>query len=398
MSNFGQKTQVAAGQNGDVYLRDYTHASKIFRSNYYANTPKFKFLFHTQFNLNAGVYPTAVPDSVGILVRDVKLPTFGFNVATMNQYNRKRLVQTKIKYEPISISFFDDNDNTINKLWFAYYTYYYKDGGKPQLAFSGRRTGSIPDINIQSTVPGYSYNERNTYKDSITGDDDWGYIGETSEPGTPSGVKLPFFKNITVFGFNQHNFTAYTFINPLITTFSHDSFNYDEGGGVMKNSMTIDYETVTYYAGNLDGKSPNEFITSFGNEGQYDRKSSPISGPDSNSQVTGQGGLLNAAGGAVKSFWNKIRPPAVVDTQLAYSGIKDIDLNINVGKDVEAQYRDALKNSPSLRNAPFDIPTGKSSPGPQGLAGTPAIAQRSTFTPSLEQPAGTQINGGRNNA
>jgi hypothetical protein len=55
----------------------------------------------------------------------------------MNQYNRKRIVQTKIKYDPIDISFHDDNGSgvgtanlggTVRALWKAYYNYYYFDG------------------------------------------------------------------------------------------------------------------------------------------------------------------------------------------------------------------------------------------------------------------------------
>jgi hypothetical protein len=45
---------MAFGQGVNLYrkfddesLRDYEHASKVFRSNGYANAPRLKFLFHT---------------------------------------------------------------------------------------------------------------------------------------------------------------------------------------------------------------------------------------------------------------------------------------------------------------------------------------------------------------
>jgi hypothetical protein len=37
----------------------------------------------------------------------------------------------------------------------------------------------------------------------IVGNNNWGYWGESPNP---SLIKIPFFKNITIFGFNQHKF------------------------------------------------------------------------------------------------------------------------------------------------------------------------------------------------
>jgi hypothetical protein len=53
---------------------------------------------------------------------------------------------------------------------------------------------------------------------------DWGYIGESYYDGTnaPSG-KPPFFKDISIYGFNQHKFVEYVLINPLISQWDHDT-------------------------------------------------------------------------------------------------------------------------------------------------------------------------------
>ena len=85
-------------------------------------------------------------------------------------------------------------------------------------------------INPKTATAGTSYNTRNIYADSITGDTDWGFVGETGNTVNPPEVvaagttKVPFFKNITIFGFNQHNYVAYTLINPIITRFAHDPY------------------------------------------------------------------------------------------------------------------------------------------------------------------------------
>ena len=97
MSGFNQNllNDVAGDLFGNAILRDYTHASKTFRTNSYQNAPKLKFLFHTYFSINPAGYPTNA--NFGLLVKEIKLPQFSFNNQIMNQYNRKRLVQTKIK-------------------------------------------------------------------------------------------------------------------------------------------------------------------------------------------------------------------------------------------------------------------------------------------------------------
>jgi hypothetical protein len=112
MSGFFQNVlkDAAGAFFGSDFLRDYTHASKTFRPNAYQNAPKFKFLFHVYFQLN----PTGLPETnYGLLVKTVKLPSFTFETSTLNQYNRKRIIQTKIKYDPITIAFHDDNGNSI---------------------------------------------------------------------------------------------------------------------------------------------------------------------------------------------------------------------------------------------------------------------------------------------
>jgi hypothetical protein len=135
MSGFFQNllTDVAAGFFGNDYVRDYTHAAKTFRSNSYQYAPKFKFLFHVYFEINPAVYSRGISQgsNFGLTVKTIDLPKYTIDTATLNQYNRKRLVQTKIKYQPINVVFHDDNGNLVNDMWYNYYTYYFKDADKP---------------------------------------------------------------------------------------------------------------------------------------------------------------------------------------------------------------------------------------------------------------------------
>src|SRR5262249_40613553 len=49
----------------------------------------------------------------------------------LNQYNRKRLSQTKIMNEPVKIVFHDVADGKTLKFWEMYYRYYFQDGSEP---------------------------------------------------------------------------------------------------------------------------------------------------------------------------------------------------------------------------------------------------------------------------
>jgi len=393
----------AAGLFGSATIKDYKHASKIFTPVQYSNAPKHKFLFHTVFTLNDGVF-TGDQNNFGILVRSVKLPSYQFDTHKMNQYNRKRIVQTKVRYEPVQIEFHDDNANTINKLWYAYYTYYYKDATKPGVFFAGDRGGQqgSRDPNAaaqQPTLANYDY--RDIYEKSINGQDDWGYIGETSAPGNVAGNKPPFFKDIRIFGFWQHNWTAYVLVNPTITSFNHDTYNYDEGNGVMKNQMTLDYETVVYNEGSLDGREPSDIVTGFGLESTYDKETSPIQSLGSNGKILGPGGIIDSAGGAVKGMLSgeNVLGNALKLGQIAYNN-KDKNLKQNVKLELQQALSSAINNPNVTRNVPAQYPATGGTPQALNTAGAPATgAKQSPQQIGEPKNAGVQVTGsnaGRN--
>lgn len=290
------------------YLRDYQHGSKIFTPNNYGNAPKFKWLFHVYFDINKylltntnieKIFPSTT--NYGLLVKSIDLPKYNIALTEMNQYNRKRYVQTKINYDPIRVVFHDDNANQIRQLWFNYFSYYYNDPNQPDNFTRNAKAGEASR----------QLNPRNAYENDITTSQNWGYIGEipqytvTNSNGEFLGKsKAPFFNSIRIYGFNQHNWALYEVINPVIETFSHDNYNYYQTRDTMENQMTIRYETVKYYDGALDGKKPYEIVDGFGNTNEYDTTLSPLNTPGTNRSITGQGGLVDAIGGITEDLAN----------------------------------------------------------------------------------------------
>jgi hypothetical protein len=285
-------------------LKDYAHASKTFRTNGYQFSPRYKFLFHVYFTINTGQIPSLQnifgggdQATVGLMVKTIQLPSYQVSVDTMNQYNRKRLVQTKINYNPVQVVFNDDQGDLIRNMWYNYFSYYYKD---PSQKYQGNPVTVGTIGNLQTLQNGFGYNTRDTYSNSRTVND-WGYVGESYPDGlnnlTSTSGKPPFFRDITIYGLSQKKFASYTLINPIITDWQHDTYDYAQSGGIMSNTMTINYETVKYGQGAIGGATPSDTAVGFADPSYYDTVKSALARPGSTATVLGQGGLIDAVQG-----------------------------------------------------------------------------------------------------
>jgi hypothetical protein len=375
MSGFFQNLlkDFSAGFFGNDYLRDYKHASKTFTPNAFENAPKLKFLFHVYFNISS--FPQQLPNSsnLSLVVRSVSLPTFQIDTRTMNQYNRKRIVQTKLRYQPVSIVFLDDNGNLVRNMWYNYYKYYYGDQGLNKI------NSQVDDTSPSSSV--YNSWERTQYMENVGDSGLWGYYGETPQiNGTPrpDGKKVPFFTDITIYGFNQHNFVSYKLINPVITSFNHDTYDYNQGSGTMQNTMTIDYETVEYEQGALSGKTPGSTVPGFGNESSYDTNLSPIARPGANGSILGQGGLKDAAFGIIDNLQNGNVLGAIQTAGVTYNTFKNANLSNIIRAEANQKLGEVLTNGATnaVRNVKFNTPVFNSTP-----SGNPAPVENRTPVP-----------------
>ena len=317
-------------------LKDYSHASKVFRSNGYELAPRQKFLFHVYFNLNTAQVPVLkniFPSTsngqtvLGILVKNIQLPSYQMSVETLNQYNRKRLVQSKIDYQPVKIELHDDGGDNIRNMWYNYFSYYYKD---PSQKYDNMTTTNGSIGSTYTTPVGFDYNSRDIYANNRN-INDWGYIGESYSDGysANSGSKPAFFKDIRIYGFDQHKFAAYVLINPMITDFGHDTYDYSQGNGIMQHTMTIRYETVKYYSGAVGASKPDTNAIGFADPAYYDLIRSGISRPGSTATVLGQGGLLDTGIGIYEDLASGGVAGAIGAIQkagTAYNTFKDKDI------------------------------------------------------------------------
>lgn len=302
-------------------LKDFRHASKTFLSDGYALAPQTKYLFHVYFTLNTNQIPalqsafgsTRDIGTIGMLVKTADLPKYNIDVSEHNQYNRKRYVQNKINYQPVNITFHDDGSDIIRSMWNAYYTYYFSD------SLHGYDNMGGQSLNSSSTSP-LDFNRRDIY-DNLRSVNDWGYSSSS-----PAGNYKPnFFKDIKIYGLNKGNFVQYTLINPIITDWAHDTFDYSAGNGTMGNSVTLRYETVKYSRGKV-GNEGNTEVRGFMDPTKYDLEPSQLSRPGATTSILGQAGLVDAVSSINNDLANGNIIGAGLTALTTYDTFKDAPL------------------------------------------------------------------------
>jgi hypothetical protein len=382
MAGFFQAGLQATDPKG-VSLKDYRHAAKIFGSSGFQNAPKFKWLFHVYFEINRelisngqfGFPPDYLP---GLLVKNINLPKFSVTLAEMNQYNRKRYVQTKLSYDPITVAFHDDNAGSIRDLWYKYFSYNYYDPDQPN--------GETDVVQAIAKI-----NQKNTYAPNITGIENWGLNGEfltNSVSDATTQYKAPFFRSIKIYGFNQHSFALYELINPIIERFEHDTYDYAQGSGVMENRMTIKYETVKYQQGALDGQDPTIAVRGFGLDGLYDKQTSPIMVPGANSYILGTAGLVDSLGGGSEELKTLYRNASVPNS--VQDVVKNPQSNFNGAQKKLIDGAVNASTNPDTVRSQFNLPSSSSVNGPTAQNGQSNNWPRKSALP-IPTPANNPI-------
>lgn len=260
-------------------IKDFTHASRTFVDDSYALQPRHKHLFHVVFNLADGVGTKLQnPDfkrTIHLLVKSTDLPQFEIEVDDKNQYNRHRYTQHKMNYQPINMTFHDDQSDIVRHLWQDYYRFYYQDG---QFNEGGLK------------APTYTTDD--VYTSRLDKNIEWGM---DRGPLNPNGKQ--FFTDIRIYSMYQKKYVEHLLVNPIISAFGHDRHDYADGA-LMEHRMTLQYETVLYNSGYVVDDNPSQFAVH-----HYDKTLSPLTpfGGGTNS-IFGNGGLFDGANSVLNEF------------------------------------------------------------------------------------------------
>lgn len=261
--------------NAPGWLKDQQHARALYRDdNLYDLAPKAGWLYYVRIGINPAVkkfldatWSNRFQPFVGILAKSAELPKFKIQTETVNQYNRKTKIQTKLDYEPVTITFHDDMANATTNLWKQYYKYYFSDAS----------TMIGPQQKNSRTSPGF---QDTKYQDGV------------HAYGMANGQDAPFFNSIEIFLLNKHRYTSVTLMNPVITSWDHDSVDQTTGNKMMTSKMTVAYESVVY----SNGKARKVGFTN----DHYDNTPSPLT--VAGSSLFGAGGIVTGASELLGDF------------------------------------------------------------------------------------------------
>lgn len=287
-------------------IKDYQHAAKLYVGDNFNLAPRQGYLYHVFLDL-APAFLNKIGDSsrvkAGMLVKSVDLPKFTVDTKTLNSYNKYDIVQTKVKYDPITITFHDDHADVVRSIWFQYYNHYFRDA---DLGYSDGG-GQVNPAYTQSTKYG------------IRGNNNWGY--------TPRSDVGRLINAIRIYSMSQKRFAEYTLINPVITSFRHGQHQAGSSEP-MQHEMTIAYESVIYGAGWVSDQTVRGFAGAI-----YDHSPSPLTPAGGGTQsIIGPGGLLATADSIVSDLSKT--PPAETNPGAAFfkafRGYQNLK-NMNIG-------------------------------------------------------------------
>jgi hypothetical protein len=240
----------------------------------------------------------------------------------------------------------------IRNLWYNYYTYYYKDSTYGYDNIPNQSGTSGRNALMQN---GFGYGTSDTY--SGRQNTDWGFIGEgftDTSVGTASGNnngKPRFFNDITIYGLSQKRYASYTLINPIITDWKSDQYDYSQGAGTMAHTLTIAYETVKYYNGAIGGATPSGPAKGFADPAHYDTTKSSLSRAGGTNSVFGQGGLIDSIAGGVEDLQALASGTgglqnvlgAVKTASTAYNTFKNVNIGQVAGQELKTIGTSVLK-------------------------------------------------------
>lgn len=153
------------------------------------------------------------PSTTFTRVASVTAPSYSVDTQIMNQYNKKRVIQTKLNYDPITATFYDTYDSQWHTLMRDYLAHYHngQEGIERRVLLEGNST----------VTPNF----------------------ETDHGFTPNDVRYFFPKIRIVQTGYRGRFRETTLINPIITSIQGDTLDYSDSNPVMY-TVTFQPESV----------------------------------------------------------------------------------------------------------------------------------------------------------
>lgn len=241
MSLFGKVLDIfgPGGSNNNFYARDFRNAYTLRPDQ---NPPRQKFQGYVNFVLNRSLYAdtqygsdinSAFRLQIGSLVRTATLPEVEFKTETKNEYNRKRIVNTGVEYQPVDIKVFDTINNEWLTLFMKYFSYHYLNPRSKQYRSDQRDVGENPTEALRAS----------DFNGSKFG---FGSKWDSNQYGYNLNLVSNFFERIDYVLYHGNKGIQYSLINPVITRFRTGEIDYSSSE-VMDFDLTFEYESFTIH-------------------------------------------------------------------------------------------------------------------------------------------------------
>lgn len=228
-------------------LRDSRTAARMWgmRDANLNRIPRSKFLFYVTFNRpNGQGGVTRYGDwttGVSFLIKSATRPNISFKTETLNQYNKKRVIQTGLEYEPIEITFYDTYDQRVIQMFKEYCQFYYGD--------------------FFSDLTGWNYDVTASEFQNVANDLEFGFNAPKTDGNTAY-----FYSSIEFYQFGGGRFNKFTLVNPKIQSFNYDDEDYSDGNTPQMVRIRFMYEGIIFEADNqpIDQRLAQEYNLDLG--------------------------------------------------------------------------------------------------------------------------------------
>ncbi len=211
-----------------LILATPNQASKLFGADG-PHPVRQKGLFAIRFLRKVGDGGDEWKNGLTFVVKSIERPNVQPVLEEINQYNRKRVIQTGVKYSPVSCTLYDTADGAAMNMWMQYASYYFGDYRQT----AGQYQDDILNDEMLGRSTGYGFGIPKV---------------STEEPG---GINSQFFfDKIEVYQLWGREYTSYELLNPKISGFTPDELDYEQSA-VSQITMAITYEGIYHTNGGL---------------------------------------------------------------------------------------------------------------------------------------------------
>ena len=236
MADFFKNIWSALGDR-EFYWRDFRNA---YHYNPSQDPPRQQFGGYVSFVLDRELFLNPFFDGtdndelrvrMSSLVRTADMPQVEFKTQTMNEYNKKKIVNTGVEYQPVTIRVVDTASNAWLQIIMKYFAYHYMNPRNKNQ--DGNR-----DINSTTNFEGGL--------DFIGSQFGAGGPFDSNRYGYNVNLNPNFFERIDYVLYHAQKGVQYSLLNPVMTGFTHTPIDY-ASNELMEFTMTFQYEGFTTY-------------------------------------------------------------------------------------------------------------------------------------------------------